>query len=351
MKLELWNSVGGSLEHIAQSARAAEQAGWAGISVFDSQNTFPDCHAILMLAAGATQRLGLGVGVNSPGSRHPAVTANAIATLQRVSGGRAVLGLGRGDSAHAHIGRAPTRLDAFERYLQAVQAYLSGNAVGFDELDFDERVAAPVDTVQLGDAPRESRLHWLRDSDPKVPLEVAATGPKVIAAAARHADRVMLSLGADPVRLAWGLKQARAAHRKAGRAEGEFRCGAYINVGCHADLTIARRIIASNIATYARFSVMHNSSATPFSAQQQTAVANLNQSFDMREHRNESLLPNDFVDHFGIVGSAKQCIQRLEEVAALGIDKVIIVGGRDPTNTHAVESDDALGRFVVPVFS
>ncbi len=43
----------------------------------------------------ATSRLGLGTGVTNPLTRHPAVTAAAIATVQLESGGRAVLGLGR----------------------------------------------------------------------------------------------------------------------------------------------------------------------------------------------------------------------------------------------------------------
>ena len=61
--------------------------------------------------------------------------------------GGAVVGIGRGDSALAHIGRAPVRVAAFERYLKAVQGYLSGRSVTFDELDFDDRLAAKLDTI------------------------------------------------------------------------------------------------------------------------------------------------------------------------------------------------------------
>ena len=351
MRLKLWNSVAPSLEHVSEVAREAERAGWTGISVFDSQNVAPDCHAVLLLAALATERLGLGTGVNSPGSRHPAVTAGAMATLQRVSGGRAVLGLGRGDSAHAHIGRAPTRLDAFERYLRAVQAYLSGGTVDFDELDFDEKVADTVDTVELGNVPTDSGLRWLNEDDVKVPLEVAATGPKVIAAAARHADRVMFALGAEPERLAWGLEHARSARRAAGLPDAGIRYGAYINLACHADVEIARRLVGRSIATYARFSVMHGTSAAPFSEQQHAAVADLNRSFDMRDHRNDALLPATFVDRFAVVGSPEVCIRRLEEVAALGIDKVIVGGARDYADAAATEAETTVAQQVLPAFS
>ena len=57
-------------------------------------------------------------------TRHAAATATAITSVNRVSNGRAVLGIGRGDSALAHLGRAPARLAQFERYLRQLQTYL-----------------------------------------------------------------------------------------------------------------------------------------------------------------------------------------------------------------------------------
>ena len=351
MKLELWNSLAPSLELIRDAARAAEEAGWSGISVYDSQNLGVDCFAVLLLAAAATTKLGLATGVNSPGIRQAAVTACAIATVQRVSAGRAIVGIGRGDSAHAHVGRAPARVAAFERYIKAVQDYLSARAVAFEDLDFDDRMAASIDTIELGDAPTDSRLLWLRDDDIKVPMEVACTGPKVIAAAARHADRVMFALGADPERIAWGLEQARRARREAGLDENGCQYGAFINLVCHRDLTIARRLVGNSIATYARFSVMHGTSGAPLSDSQKDAVADLNRSFDMRGHHNVDLLPGEFVDRFAVVGTPEICIQRLQAIAALGISKIVIVGARDNENTDAVHAEENLVREVLPAFA
>ena len=351
MKLELWNSVAPSLEHIAATARVAEEAGWTGISVYDSQNLDVDCFAVLQLAAAATTRLGLGTGVNSPGIRHPAVTAGAIATLQRLSGGRAVVGIGRGDSALAHIGRAPARVAAFERYIKAVQDYLSARPVAFDDLDFDEGLATTIDTIELGDAPTDSRLLWLQDDDIKVPLDVACTGPKVIAAGARHADRVMFALGADPERIKWGLEQARRARREAGLKEDGIKFGAYVNLACHPDLDRARKLVGHTIATYARFSVMHGTTAAPLSKTQESAVADLNRSFDMRGHHNVDLLSDDFVDKFAVVGPPDVCIQRLQALAELGISKVIVVGARQHQDPEALRSEEDFASAVLPAFA
>ena len=58
-------------------------------------------------------------------------------------------------------------------------------------------------------------MAWRRDDDPQVTVEVAATGPKVIGAAARSADRVVFALGADTDRLRWGIETARSARVEA----------------------------------------------------------------------------------------------------------------------------------------
>lgn len=70
----------------------------------------------LTLAARATTRLGLGTGVTNPLTRHAAVTAGAIASLQEISDGRAMLGIGRGDSSLFNIGHKPVPPARLERF-------------------------------------------------------------------------------------------------------------------------------------------------------------------------------------------------------------------------------------------
>jgi 5,10-methylenetetrahydromethanopterin reductase len=108
--MEVWTT-GLSLPRVAaRMATRAEDAGFDGMVVVDSQNLAGDCYVALAMAARETERLQLATGVTNPFTRHPAVTASAIASIHVESGGRAVLGIGRGDSALAHIGRAPARV-------------------------------------------------------------------------------------------------------------------------------------------------------------------------------------------------------------------------------------------------
>ena len=89
----------------------------------DSQNLAADPFAELALAASATSRILVGTAVTNPITRHPAATAAAIATVHAESDGRAVLGIGRGDSSLAHLGLSPAPPAVFARYLERLQGY------------------------------------------------------------------------------------------------------------------------------------------------------------------------------------------------------------------------------------
>src|SRR3569832_2928648 len=121
MALEIWTLGIGLPKMAARHAAAAEKAGFDGFGVVDSQNLAGDCYVALAMAAAAASRIKLGTAVTNPLTRHAAVTASAIATVQAESGGRAVLGIGRGDSALAHLGLAPAPVAVFERYLAQLQ--------------------------------------------------------------------------------------------------------------------------------------------------------------------------------------------------------------------------------------
>ena len=224
--LELWTLGVADARTAGAQAQRAERAGFDGFAVVDSQNLSGDAYVALALAARETERIQLGTGVTNPATRHAAATASAIASVHAISGGRAVLGIGRGDSALAHLGRAPARVAVLERYLAELQAYLRGEALPFERVSFDERAAPPVASLGLADAPKASKLHSLPRDLAKVPVEVACTGPRVISAAARHADGVLLAVGADPARIAWGIAQTRDAARAARRSRARRRCRA-----------------------------------------------------------------------------------------------------------------------------
>lgn len=133
--MEVWTTGAASPRGILKLARTVEGNGWDGLAVVDSQNLSGDPYVALAMAATVTERIGLATAVTNSVTRHAAATATAIASVQRVANGRAVLGIGRGDSALAHLGRAPGKVGHFETYMRHLQTYLRGEAVPFDEID------------------------------------------------------------------------------------------------------------------------------------------------------------------------------------------------------------------------
>ena len=329
MSVELWTSGVGLPRSTVRQARQAEDEGWDGLGLVDSQNLAGDPYVELALAAGATTTLQLGTAVTNPLTRHPAVAATAIATVQGESGGRAVLGIGRGDSALAHLGLAPAPVKVFERYVERLQGYLRGDDVDFD-VDSDGRGGAVRSSETLGMAggPSSSRIRWLRSTQEKVPVDVAATGPKVIAVGARHAERVTFAVGVSPERIRWAMGVAREA---AGDREVAF--GAYVPVLVHDDRDEARRLISGAVGSYARFSVMHGSVAGPVESDaQRERLEAVHDAYDMGSHFSHGSpqsqqLDESVIDAFGIAGPAGYCVERMLELVALGIRRIFVMGG------------------------
>lgn len=351
--VEFWRAGGSTTQASRDAARAIEADGWDGQMFMDSQSLGGDPYVMMGAWAMATDRIKLSTGVTNPLTRHPVVTAAAAATLQATSGGRAVLGIGRGDSALAYLGHGPVKLAPFRKTLLDLQTLLRGGEVEFGRLERDDE-APSLDTMSLGNRPSAARLTWLSDSVPKVPLDVAATGPKVIEMAAPIAEQVTFSVGAIPERVRWALDIAHAARRKAGLSEQGVSYGMQIICICHTDIESMRATAASYVAPLARFQVIQGEAAGPQSGSDHDNFAAIRARYDMTKHGKvdaqdklaggASLSP-DFVERFAILGTPDRCVERLLELAALGIERFVVVG----PGFHREASSDGKTLFATEV--
>src|SRR4051794_31717511 len=310
--MELWTMGIGEIGTVTWQSERAEERGFDGITFTDSQNLVGDPFVAVALGANVTERLRFATGVANTYTRHPAALANVAVTVNETSGGRFVLGLGRGDTALFHLGRKPQPVDDFIAATAQVQAYLAGETIDC-----------------LG---HPSRLQLLnRCHQPKVPLDIAVSGPRMIEFAARTAERVTLAVGADPERVAWAIDTARKAAADAARDPADITMGAYVTVGCHPDLESARNLISGAVAAFAHFSSMPGSTGAGLKAADREIVAEVGRRYDSNEHlRNTAAhtapLEPEFVDRFAVVGPPDVCAERLLGLAELGIDRFIITG-------------------------
>jgi 5,10-methylenetetrahydromethanopterin reductase len=319
----------GRSEH---AARAAENSGWDGLFFADTQCLSGDIYSAMCLAAKATTTLKVGTAVTNPVTRHAAVTASAIATVQVESHGRAVLGIGRGDSSLGYLGQRPAPASRLAQYVEQLQSYLKSESVDLDGF--------------------ASHIAWIADSgQPKVPVDVASTGPRVIALAARLAERITFAMGADPVRITRGMADARRAAEEAGRDPDELSFGAYINIACDDDLQRARDIVRGSTGTFAHFSGM--STSTSAGLKDEPVFQHIGANYDMANHASGEAahmqaVPDDFISRFAVVGPPGQCVDRLGELINLGLDRlVLLMGSRDANPEHVAASMERISNEVI----
>jgi 5,10-methylenetetrahydromethanopterin reductase len=167
---------------------------------------------------------------------------------------------------------------------------------------------------------------------PKVPVEVAATGRRVIEVAARRADRICFAVGADADHLTEVLAHARAVARAAGRDPSALRYGAFVNAVIHPDIEAGRKGVRGTAATFARFSAFKGSKLENLPAPLRAAARHLREHYDMRQHTRAGAahtagLSDEFVDWFAIVGPAEKALPRFRQLAALGLDFCRVVPG------------------------
>src|SRR5690349_16087936 len=223
---------------IGRFAHEFEAAGWDGLAVGEAHGLLPDPYIVLGRGAAATTTLRLGTAVAVP-LRSPLLAASAMATLQGVTGGRTSFSIGRGDGAVKVLKRKPMRVAEFESYLTQLQGYLRGEDVEVD-----------------GTATSMARVY---DIDPslrttKPLIDVAATGPRTVEVAARTADGVSFSVGADVDRLRKSVALVRETCERIGRDFESIRLGCYLQVAVTDEDRSAREAIRGLVVTHARFS-------------------------------------------------------------------------------------------------
>lgn len=306
--------------YTAALATEIEAMGFDILLCPDTQCLAPDPWGQLGLASARTGRLRLGTGVTNPNTRDASVTAGALATLQLESAGRALCGIGRGDSSAAHIGRRGASTAELRRYVEQLQAYLRGEVV--------MRNGTP------------SRLRWLEDAGlPAVPIDVACTGPATIRMAADVADRISFAVGSAPERIDWALATLSARLAETGRDRRSIRVGAYVNLVCDPDQGRAIELGRMISGMVAHFAGMKHSPLEHLPPRLRPVAEAMQAGYDMARHARDDgshlgLIDDEFVDWFSICGPPAKCEARLGALLERGLDHVYLLGGSPVPAPH-----------------
>jgi probable F420-dependent oxidoreductase len=287
-----------------ETMRAAEDAGFDQAWMFDSHVLWNECFSVLgsLTAQSRSSRMEFGTLVNNPQTRDPIVTASAFATLNHLTGGRMICGIGRGDSSVRLLGRKPSSLAELEHAVQLIRALGSGETARVDGADV--------------------RLEWAAH---RLPVYVGAYGPKALRLAGRVGDGVIFQV-ADPFFIAWGLGHVRAGAEEAGRDFEEIVVHAAAPTFIGDDHAAACEevrwfpaVVGNHIAD-----VLRHQEDMP---EELSAYVADRAHYDYREHgeqgtEHSQYVPDDICERFCIIGTRDEVLAKLRELAAVGVDEI-----------------------------
>jgi 5,10-methylenetetrahydromethanopterin reductase len=223
-----------SVSRLVARARKAEANGYSAVWVPD-ERFHREVYSCLGQIAAATSRVLVGPSVIDPYARHPALTAMAIATLDEISSGRAILGIGAGISGFAEMQidrRKPAR--AMREAIEVIRVLLRGETV-----DYQGEVISLHQGCLAFTPPRA-----------RIPIYVGANGPLGQRMAARIADGLIVQACASveevqALRIAIG-----EGERRAGRDTDKVKLIAALRVCITDDSRAARDAVRPTVARY-----------------------------------------------------------------------------------------------------
>ncbi|GAC1478271.1 MAG: TIGR03842 family LLM class F420-dependent oxidoreductase [Candidatus Dormibacteria bacterium] len=279
----------------------AEANGFEYAWLFDSHVLWQEVYPVFTLMAAATRQIKIGPCVTNPGTRDPSVTASALATLNEISGGRMVMGIGRGDSARRVLGQKPVTVDEMERDCRLIRDLAAGREVSYDGVKI--------------------QIKWARH---ELPIWVAGYGPKALRAAGRVADGVIIQL-ADPAIIRWCLQYVREGAEEAGRSFEDIQVQAAAPAFISDDLNSAREqvrwfpALVSNhvVDLLKKYDVKDLPSAL-------TDYLKARDHYDYSEHAKRGaahadFVPDEIVDRFCVIGTVEQSRRRIAELIDVGV--------------------------------
>lgn len=290
-------------QHIVEVAQHAEALGISHVWVVDSQLAMKDAYAALVLIARGTSSILLGPGVTNPLTRDLTVTANAIAAVQEVSGGRAVLGLGAGSSAVIPIGKRPATLDQCRAAVTELRALLEGQPV--------------------------KRGRWTLPMLPaptRTPIFLGASQPRMLSLAGELADGSIVMGLPDPDFLKQQIESVRAGAAAAGKDGSAISVDLWLTISVGDDSAAALDDVRSFAATQA-VSMRHwrnlPSSLTPHRKEMEAIAHQYTYNFHLSVRAPHKTLVSDaLASKLALAGDASFCRERLKEIINLNPDRI-----------------------------
>jgi F420-dependent oxidoreductase-like protein len=300
-------------------AKTAEALGYDSIWTAEAYGS--DAATVLAWLAAGTERIKLGSGIFQIPARSAAMTAMTAATIDGLSGGRFILGLGTSGpqvSEGFHGVRFGKQLQRTREYVAVLRLALSRQKIEFHGETLD---------LPLPDGPGKALKLTIRPVQERIPIFLAVLGPKNVALAGEIADG-WLPVFFSPKH----MKELRApleeGAARANRSLDDFRICPSVNVMISDDLESARNAMRPILALYvggmgSREQNFYNRLMAAYGFERAAAEV---QDLYLEGRKTEAMfaLPDDFIDLVSIVGPRHRAKEKIRAFRDAGVDTLIV---------------------------
>ena len=319
-----------SLDELGRLGRLCEELGYRCLWYTDVRFG-RECYLGLASVAARTERIMLGPGVTDPYTRHPAITAAAIATFDEMCKGRARLGLGVGGQGFRELRlERPRPIAALRETVAMVRALLRGERVN------SEGKIASLTNGRLTFAPPRERI----------PIYFATHGAQVSSLAGEIADGALIANTVHPGMLAFYIDRVGRGLAKSGRSLADFDFGLRVEACISPDREAAfgvmrRRMAARLIGQYPHWDYLQT-----LGVEMPDAFRNIAQRGDeTRAGEAARHVPDMLLQSTVLAGDAQGVARQLAAVLRPEVGSVTI-------RPHCVEGervDDVIRSFAMEV--
>ncbi len=310
------------LSLLARRAKFAEDNGFEQVWVAESHLTCRDHNVALALAILNTSRIKIGPGVTNPVLHENSVAACAVATLDELSGGRVLFGIGSGDTPVYTLGKKMAKLQTMRDAIRQIRAFVRGEEVPYG-----------------GGA--KVRMWCKRD----IPIYTSAEGPKTLQMSAEVADGVIVGSGVYKETVDWvmGNLNRGLASRERSLGALDVIFGAVVSVD--RDGRAAREKVRARVANRAHHNFRVTLDSVP--PAHRPEIQRLLDNFDVSDWRSPKHVPliTDYIlDRFTITGTPEECVERIREIESYGVKSIMI----DPPVQDFDKSLELFAKEVLP---
>ena len=298
------------MKKYVEAAKYCESHRLESVWFADSQMIHRDVYICMALCADHTSNIKLGTAVTNPVTRDITVTGGAVCTLNEISNGRAILGIGPGDSSVRRIGRSPATVSKLEANVLELRKICGGEPLSYPN---GETIA----------------MRW---ASGKVPIYISATGKRMLELAGRIGDGVIINVGTSEASLRDAVQQVE--HGLSARNQSSSFTVAdlsFVSIAesRHEAMNAARPYVVWYWKNAPRLFELAGIQTGSFARELERAT----ESYVEHDHIHNSDWPealsrssfvtDEMVKRFTISGTPEDCVRMLKEKERLGVQLFI----------------------------